>query len=81
MPGQYIAQPGRERRVLKVLGPADIQVGATRDFTPSREYRHLLSPETLASLLEWESSRDMRAENEAERNAYSGVAKGRILKK
>ena len=43
----------------------------TREFTPSMDYRHLLSPETLAALLDHESKQDVMAERDAEIAKYT----------
>ena len=49
----------------------------TREFTPSMDYRHLLSPETLARLIEREAKRsedELRAERTAEIESMNGQA-------
>lgn len=44
-------------------------LAANREFTPSMDYRHLLSAETQADLAEWEANYDQRAKRKAECDA------------
>lgn len=56
----------KQPRIMSHIGQE-----ATREFTPSMDYRHLLSPETLAALLDHEAKMDAKAERDAEIRKYT----------
>lgn len=49
--------------------PVRLMGEPTREFTPSMDYRHLLSPAAQANLAEWEANYDQRAKRKAECDA------------
>lgn len=51
----------KQRRDAVVMG-----MEATREFTPSMDYRHLLSTEAQVNLAEWEANYDQRAKRAEE---------------